>query len=155
MSEEFTFDMLHTRKPKRGTCMRCFSKPTEGILLIQAFDISAQASGALVSLTTTMCLECIEIMFRSIAVMLTPAVTFGKQCPGCQKEKTINGRISLIAKQYKDAKTQPNGSRASSTIANSSYNYCESCTVRMYRAACSLRDSSLSEGVPVTQEIES
>ena len=154
MSEELTFAMLRTRKPKRGTCMRCFNKPTEGTLLIQGFDIPNQAKGALVSLTTSMCLECIEIVFRSLAVMLTPTVTFGKQCPGCQKDNPINGRVTIIARKYMTFPTHPQTHRSSVTISNNSYIYCESCTVRMYHSACSARDISLAEGAPTTtQEI--
>lgn len=154
MSKELTFDMLRIRKPKRGNCMRCFTNPSEGLLLIQAFDIPNQASGALVSLTTTLCLDCIEIMYRAIAAELAQAITFGKKCAVCHKDKTINGRITLIARKYTDTGKQPNGSRRSTVIANGSFTYCESCTVRMYHKACSIRDASLAEGMP-SQEITS
>jgi hypothetical protein len=152
MSEqELTFDMLHVRKPKRGTCLRCFSNPTYGILQVQVFNRAGNnPSSALASLTTSLCEECLELMYRALAVTLTEPVSFGDICPRCQKSKPVVGRIMLTAKQIVKAKRETaSGNQTFKSLATSTYKFCESCTVHMYRNAGSVRDNALAEGAPV------
>lgn len=149
MNEELTFAMLHTRKPKRGTCMRCFENPTQGMLQIQVYDRSGNTPGvALISLTTSLCLACLELMYRRLATSLTQPVMFGNDiCPRCNRDRPVNGRLTLTAKKSTGSKKQGHNP-AYISMANSTYKYCESCTVHMYRAIMSLRDSILTELVP-------
>lgn len=146
---ELTFEALRTRKPKRGKCMRCFENPTGGYLQIQVLPVGSTSS-ALVSMNTTLCRECLELMYRAIATSMAQPVMFGKNiCPRCQKERPIVGRIQLMAKLQK-GDHKAGGYPAYTSIAHSSYTYCESCTVYAYQSASELRDQVLTEGHPVS-----
>lgn len=142
---ELTFKDLHTGKPKRGTCLRCFTNPVEGQFFIQALRRDAMNS-PVAATSSSLCRECLEIVFRAIATSLIQPVVFGKdQCPRCQKHKTVIGRIMLMAR-IQDGNFKQGRQPKYTSIANDTYRYCESCTVYAYRSAVGLRDQLLEEG---------
>jgi hypothetical protein len=144
--EELTFDMLHDRKPKRGTCVRCRINPTQGLLVIQVLNTKSTKTGALVSLTTSMCLECIEYTYRQLAAFLVQPAIFGDECPKCRRDRPVIGRVMLGARQYTGGRSKSHNP-VHKSIANSTYKYCEHCTVETYRETVDKRDELLEERI--------
>ena len=136
---ELTFEMLFSQKKRHGFCVRCFEKPVGGRLKIKAFDADEPVTRQM-QRASSLCLECLEFMYRSLAASLAQPVIFGEVCPRCQKERPVRGRVVLTAEKLI---SQNNRSPKYKSLVTSTYKYCESCTVYSYRNVTSLHDDML------------
>lgn len=143
--EELSFDMLRTRKPKRGICPRCWTNPTWGLLRINVLSTKSSSQTPLVSLTTSLCHDCLEHTFMALAEPLTQTPMFGnKACPKCKRDRPVIGRIALAALEYT---TRNKGERNPTfkTVSHLSAKYCEHCAVETYREVTDLRDNIIED----------